>query len=418
MLPEPDRLKILFLLTQDLESPSGLGRYYPLAKGLVRLGHHVTIAALHSDFSSLTRPRQSIGGVHVHYVAPMHVRKRGSEKSYYPAGRLLSVAAAGTFRLAEEALSTPADLIHIGKPHPMNGAAGLAGRLRREIPVLLDCDDYEAGSGHFSGSWQRAGVAFFERWVPRFAARVTTNTHFMRGQLMQWGVPADRIAYLPNGVDLERFAPPDPQAVGALRQDLGLADKPVVVYIGSLSRPSHPVDLLLRAFKLVNQALPQAALLIVGGGEEHVRLVQMSAEMGLEEQVRFIGRVPPGEVGLYYALAQVSVDPVYDDPAARGRCPLKLFESWATGVPFVTADVGDRSALAGSPPAAVLAQPGDPESLAKAILAVLQDRELAEDLARRGAERVRDYTWQRLSRQASDLYRAVVKKERRSTGAA
>ena len=46
-------MRIHFLLTQDLESPSGLGRYFPMARELVRLGHQVTISALHSDYANL-----------------------------------------------------------------------------------------------------------------------------------------------------------------------------------------------------------------------------------------------------------------------------------------------------------------------------------------------------------------------------
>jgi hypothetical protein len=46
--------KITFLLTQDLESPSGLGRYWPMARYLAALGHQVKIGALHSNFNSLS----------------------------------------------------------------------------------------------------------------------------------------------------------------------------------------------------------------------------------------------------------------------------------------------------------------------------------------------------------------------------
>ncbi len=48
-------MRILFLLTQDLDSPSGAGRYQPMAKYLTKLGHQVTIAALHSNYFSLKR---------------------------------------------------------------------------------------------------------------------------------------------------------------------------------------------------------------------------------------------------------------------------------------------------------------------------------------------------------------------------
>jgi glycosyltransferase involved in cell wall biosynthesis len=121
--------------------------------------------------------------------------------------------------------------------------------------------------------------------------------------------------------------------------------------------------------------------------------------------VIFLGRVAPQEVPLYYHLADVSVDPVYDDGAARGRSPLKLFESWACGVPFVSGDVGDRRKLLGQPPAGLLTKPGDPVSLGEAILRVLGDPDLGAALCRRGRERVRDYNWGKLARNLESEYR-------------
>jgi hypothetical protein len=70
-------VRILFLLTQDLDSPSGQGRYLPLAQGLARLGHAVHIAALHADFASLTTTSAEEGGVQVEYVAPIVQMAKG-----------------------------------------------------------------------------------------------------------------------------------------------------------------------------------------------------------------------------------------------------------------------------------------------------------------------------------------------------
>jgi glycosyltransferase involved in cell wall biosynthesis len=399
-------MKIAFLLTQSLESPSGLGRYGPLGRALARMGHQVEIFALHPDLGSLSQRRFEQEGVLVEYVAPMHVRKSGSGKSYYPAYRLVPLAAGATMSLARAALASQAEVIHIAKPHPMNSLAGLAGKYRRRVRLFLDCDDYEAGSGRFSGSWQKAGVAWFEKWTPRQVELVTTNTHFMRQMLADWGVASDQIYYLPNGVELARFAPPAANRVDELRARYRLEGKQVIAFIGSLSLTSHPVDLLLEAFVLLSSRLPRAVLLLVGGGEDLESLQRQVDSLGLASKVRFCGRVPPEEVVYYYYLAHVSVDPVHDNPAARGRSPLKLFESWACGVPFVTADVGDRKQLLGSPPAGLLARPGDASSLAAFIERALAEPELGENLQERGLARVQEYTWDRLAEGLEACYHA------------
>ncbi|MCL4561045.1 MAG: hypothetical protein M1281_10560 [Chloroflexi bacterium] len=149
--------RILFLLTQDLESPSGSGRYLPLARELRRLGHLVWIAALHPDFDALPQRQLEIDGVQVRYVAPMHVQKRGSQKSYYSPGKLLAVSAQAAWQLSRAALQIPVDVVYVGKPHPMNSLAGLAAHFLAGRKVYLDCDDYEARSNRFAAGWQRWG---------------------------------------------------------------------------------------------------------------------------------------------------------------------------------------------------------------------------------------------------------------------
>ena len=201
-------MKIHFLLTQDLESPSGLGRYGPMARQLASLGHQVQVTALHSAYDELDEKHQMIGSATVEYVAPMHVRKHGNLKTYYSSMELLQVTSRATWRLLQSALSSQADIIHIGKPHPMNSLAGLGAKLLRGQTVFLDCDDYEAGVGHFRSAWQKSGVVFFEDRMPFRVQHITTNTYFTRDRLIGLGVAPQVISYISNGIDRERFRRP------------------------------------------------------------------------------------------------------------------------------------------------------------------------------------------------------------------
>ena len=170
-------MNILFLLTQDLESPSGLGRYFPLAKELARLGANITILALHSHYKSLKETHFVEDGVRICYVAQMHVLKQGNQKLYFPAHKLFHLAAHGAYKMSLAAHNTPSDIIHILKPHPMNSIAGMLNSYGKI--VYLDCDDYEAASNRYSGRWQKFIVTLFEKNIPRWVNRITTNTYFM-----------------------------------------------------------------------------------------------------------------------------------------------------------------------------------------------------------------------------------------------
>ncbi len=396
--------RIAFLLTQNLESPSGLGRYGPIGRELSKLGHDVEIFALHPAFDTLEDKSIDINGVKVHYVAPMHVKKEGDTKQYYSSAELILVIIKATWHLSRAAIRNPADFIHVGKPHPMNSIAGIFGRIINRSELYLDCDDYEAASGRFSNNMQKSIISWFEKWMPSRVSLITTNTKFMEEKIISWGTPVKKIFYLPNGVDAERFPPPEPDKVELMREDLGLVGKNVVCYIGSLSSPSHSVSLLLEAFQKLLEVHSNSILLLVGGGEDIDVLKEIAIRLGISDATRFCGKVPPESVTIYYYLADVSVDPVYDNEVAKGRSPLKLFESWACGVPVVCGDVGDRSSLLGDPPAGILTDPGDPKSLAEGIHRIIEDPGLADELRKRGMERVKSFTWDNLVANLNKIY--------------
>lgn len=405
----PEHLKILFLLTQDLESPSGLGRYGPLARALALKGHNVRIASLHSNWETLSNRKFITEGVEVEYVAPMHIKKSENNKLYYSPFKLMMVSIRATWALMRASISTPVDIIHVGKPHPMNGIAGVIASKIIGARLCVDCDDYEAGSNRFDKLWQKKGVTFFEKRIPRIARLVTTNTFFMKSKLILWGCLPEKIMYLSNGVDTGRYNSPVPDEIINIRSKLVLDNKQIVLYSGSLSLASHPVDLLLEAFVFVYKNYPDTVLLLVGGGEDYFLLKEKSKQLGIEQATIFIGRVQASEIPKYFALATVSVDPVYDNDAARGRSPLKLFESWACGIPFVTAPVGDRQYILGEPPAGILAQrAGDPQSLAESIVKILVSPKLAHELQELGTQRIADYTWDRLATNLEQEYKQIL----------
>lgn len=388
--------RIIFLLTQSLDSPSGIGRYKPLAKHLARLNHEVKIFALHPDYDHLSRKQFQIEGVSVNYVSRMHVKKSGDLKSYYSGPRLIQITLSATWQLVKAAVRNKGDVVIIGKPHPMNSIAGLIARFFHGSQLLLDCDDYEAESGRFNSKWQKSIIGWFEKRVPKRVNSVLTNTNFMREKLIEWGVNPEKIIYLSNGVEDSRFPAPLNDEIASLRKEIGFEGKQVVGYIGSMSLPSHPVNLFLDAIQQLNNLKPNLGCLMVGGGEDLPGLKEQAKQLNISSFVHFTGRIPPDKIPLYYALLDVSVDPVNNDEAAQGRSPLKLFESWFCGVPFVTSDVGDRRVLMGEPPSGVLVSPGNPSSLAQGILTILQDPDIAEELRIQGKERVKTFTWEHL----------------------
>lgn len=139
------------------------------------------------------------------------------------------------------------------------------------------------------------------------------------------------------------------------------------------------------------------------------QLGSLAQELGLQDRIVFTGRVQPDDMNVYYRLAEVSVDPVNDTLADRGRCPLKLFESWQMGIPVVSSDVGDRKLLSGDPPAVLLTEPGNVAGLAETLIEVLSDDELLQKLGESAKVRSLDFDWATLSRAAKEKFEMITK---------
>ena len=362
---------VTFILTQSLDCPSGLGRYWPLAQSLAARGHRVRILALHPDFGSLERRRFDRDGVTVRYVGQMHVQKTGSQKHYFGPLRLMWVAMWATFKLTWAALTTPSDVYHVGKAQPMNGVAALA-LLALGRRVYLDCDDFEAASNRFGAAWQRRVVAWFEDHLPRWVHGVTVNTRFLRARVRSLAPESRPVLLVPNAVSSDRFRMPAAEAMAGIRRRYGLEGRPVVAYVGTMNLSNHPVDLLLEGFARVVQEVPDAALMLVGGGADLTHLRNLAVEYGIAQNTHFVGRVPPDAVPAYYATADLSVDPVRTDDIAQARSPLKLYESLAVRTPVVTGDVGDRRQMLADNDAMLVAA-GDAGALGERLSALLQD---------------------------------------------
>jgi glycosyltransferase involved in cell wall biosynthesis len=395
-------MRITFLTNQGLEDASSLGRHFPLAKELVKVGHQVKLLAAHPAFGGLAERHFWRDGVEVFYVGQMHVHKSGSRKRYLSPGELLRTTLQTTSRMSRLAARIPTDAFQVCKAQPINGLAALLARSVQRRPLYLDSDDYEIEFNRFSAGWQKAVVGGFERALPRRARAVTTHTRFNVERNVSYGVPRAKVLYVPNGIDRERFAGAHEMDARALRSQLGIDAGKVVVYVGNLSLTNHPIDLLLKAFARVPEREPAACLLMVGGGEDFERVRALAVQLGLGDQVRFVGRVRPGLVPAYLAIADVSVEPVHDDLVARARSPLKVFESMAVGTPVVAGDVGDRREVLGT--AGLLVAPGDVDALADGLLSVLQDAALRARMSEAARVRSEQYYWDVLVHQFARVY--------------
>jgi len=400
-------MRVVFLCTSSLDYPSPRGRWLPLARELVRAGHEPYLVMLHPTFDRAVVRSLTIDGVHCVYAGQMHVYGLPGVRRHFGAAELAAVSLRGALALAHAAVRLRPDAVHVAKPQPINGLAGLLAA-RAGATLYVDCDDYEAGANRFGGAWQQRVVALWEDRLPLLAHGVSVNTRFLYQRYRDLGVAPHRLQYVPNGVDLERQRPPCRARVTALRAALGLTGRPAIVYLGVMSAVAHGVRLLLDTVALLRPRLPEVRLLMVGDGDDRPALMEHAARLGLADAVVWAGRVPPAATPAYLACGDCSVDPVEDTPAAAARSPLKIVESLAAGVPVVTGDVGDRREVLGEI-AGIIVRPGDAGALAEGLAELLRDSQWRNDLAPGAHARAEAYRWDRLAERWKALYTGVAR---------
>jgi len=208
---------ITFFTCCGIEDPGGIGRSFPLAKGLVRKGLNINYLALHSNFKTLKEKIFVKDGVRVHYVGQLHVLKKGDKKYYFNKWQLLKVVFISTLQMCIWGLRLKSDVIYCFRPQPINGLAALLTKLIKQRPLILDCEDYEAMTNRLT-KFQKLIFTFFEDKFPFFSDKVTFHNMFLKDRYLELGFPDDKFVYLPNGVDAERFYLADQDKSEVLRK--------------------------------------------------------------------------------------------------------------------------------------------------------------------------------------------------------
>jgi glycosyltransferase involved in cell wall biosynthesis len=177
------------------------------------------------------------------------------------------------------------------------------------------------------------------------------------------GVDASRLHLIPNGVDVQAFAPR--RRDGALRREWGIpATAPLAAFVGRLSPEKGP-DVFLRALPQVRERVPQARFVIVGDGPMRAALASACRQMGLDG-VHFTGA--RGDMAAVYGEVDVVACSSHSE-----AMPLAVLEAMAAGVPVVATRVGGVPDLIDVGRTGLLVEPGDSAELAEGLAALLAD---------------------------------------------
>jgi PEP-CTERM/exosortase A-associated glycosyltransferase len=321
------------------------------------------------DTVQLTTPRHNAGMPAVETVDgwTFHRTPRpAGALAARPVLRELAEMRAVAARLHELIAATRPDILHAHSP-VLNGLPALWAARRAKLPVVYEVralwEDAAVDLSHARPGGPRYRVTrALETFMLHRADAVVTLCQAMRHEIAARGVPAERIAVVPNAVDPAHFSAPQARDP-ALAESLGLAGRIVLGFIGSFYH-YEGLDLLLAALPQIRAAVPQAMLLLVGGGPEAERLQRLAGELGVGDAVRFTGRVPHEQVRRYYDLVDFFVYPRRSLRLTELVTPLKPLEAMAEGRIVLASDIGGHRELIRDGETGFLFPPDDPPAIA------------------------------------------------------
>jgi glycosyltransferase involved in cell wall biosynthesis len=242
----------------------------------------------------------------------------------------------------------------------------------------------------------------------RAADAIVINSESLRAEIGKYFQVDDRkFKLIYEAVDHELFKPGDVGAARAKVASYGVI-KPFVLFVSSLW-PYKNCDGLLRSWALARGELGDRQLAIVGSGRDQEYLTSLrslAAELGISGDVVFVGGVPLEETVNFYRAADAFVYPSLNETFG-----LPILEAMACGCPVVTSDTSAMPETAGG--AALLADPKDPPSIARAIVEAAAPQR--DRLREAGLRRASEFTWAATGAATLDVYREVgeLRKERR-----
>lgn len=235
-------------------------------------------------------------------------------------------------------------------------------------------------------------VSIGRRMFKRADAVVAVSKYEKRFLEEKFGLNEDRVVYIPNGIDEEKFR-------GLTRKRRSKA----VLYVGRLEKYKG-VHHLIRTFLKVKAIVPDSRLLIVGTGPYKRRLLSLAEHLGVKD-VFFLENIPKKELMDLYQSSGVFVMP----SKYEAFC-IALVEAMACGLPVVATRVGGLSELVRHGENGFsMDHPPAEEELAELITLLLEDEELSMKMGLNAKSYVvKRFSWNRTARQLLKLYKKVL----------
>jgi len=285
---------------------------------------------------------------------------------------------------------------------------GLISKIFR-LPCVIEVNGLLIDEQKLIGSSKLATIItkLSEKFSYKHAKKIVAVTQGIKREIIRmYNIPDEKIVVIENGANTDLFKPIDQKEA---RKELKLDQNTnYVCFVGNLA-PWQGVEYLIQAAPLILKH-SNTKFLIVGDGIMKEKLIELTYKIGVADKFIFTGEFPYEEVPKYINASDVCVAPFIKERNMKiGISPLKIYEYAACGKPIVASKIPNLEFIE-MQKAGILVEPENPEELAKAIIKLLKDEKLREEMGRNGREYVVKYhSWKAVAKKVAEVCENVVK---------
>ncbi|NJE08446.1 glycosyltransferase family 4 protein [Thermococcus sp. M39] len=238
------------------------------------------------------------------------------------------------------------------------------------------------------------------------ADKVVVIAKFLANELIEMGIPEEKVEYISLGVNPEEFKPLNREAskIVVPKYKLSANDK-IVLYVGQLI-PRKNLKTLLKAISLVLRELPEdikknVKFVIVGDGPEKNALQKLTHELKISSYVIFTGRVSFEELKEWYGVADIFVLP----SLSEGK-PVAIYEAMSSECAVVASNVNGIPEQVFDSVNGFLVNPNDMKGLARKIIYLLENEQELESMKKESRKLLfkLGYTWEEYGKRIKQVY--------------
>ena len=297
----------------------------------------------------------------------------------------------GYYLLRKEIIKERPDFIY-DRYITFNASSVLIGK-KYDIPIILEVNAplaLERSKQNDERLYLKKVAFFLEKWICSNSSKTVVVSTPLKDYLVSLTIPPKKIIVIPNGVDIKKFRPCIKKDKKLL-QKCGFDEQNVIVGFAGILRPWHGLDLLLGAFKLVENNDGNIRLLIVGDGPIRSGIEEEVDKLSLSDKVFITGRISHDSITNYIALFDIAVS----SKTTFYASPMKILEYMAMGKAVIASNTQNIKDIIDNNVNGLLFESDNYSKLALGIRKLVFDKALRHKLGQKAYDKIIfERTWE------------------------